>query len=158
MNATAQPSLTSRLSGRRLPGFRFAETMTGFVWMDGVRREMEFRVRAEAPDAREHLRTGRTDLLGTVHIEGLCEEAPLHGTLHIDLPRRIRYEFAFRDDGGRALRFVGQKDLSLLRPFQTISRLPGEVKDEAGRTVGYAQLRFRWRTLPAFLGSFRPLL
>jgi hypothetical protein len=126
--------------------------------MDGVRRDMEFRLRAEAQDVREHLRTGRTEILGTVRIAGLIDEAPLHGTLLIELPRRIRYEFAFRDGTGRRLRFAGQKDLSIFHPFRTISRLPGEVLDEAGRVVGHAQLRFRWRTLPAFLGSFRPLL
>src|SRR6185436_14995678 len=139
MNAPAQ-------STRRVPGFRFAETMTGFVWMDGVRRDMEFRVRAEAPDLGEHLRTGRTQMLGTVDVAGLCKDAPLHGTLWIELPRRIRYEFSFRA-GDRPLRFVGQKDLQLRHPLRTLSRLPGEVQDEAGRAIGHAQLRFRWRTL-----------
>lgn len=159
MNAPAQPGLLTDDAGPSgTVGFRFAETMTGTAWMDGVRRAMEFRVRAEADDLREHLRTGRTQILGQVDIAGVCEAAPLWGTLDIDLPRRIRYEFRFRDEAGRALTFVGQKDLKLLHLPRTLTHLPGEVRDEEGRVLGLCQLRFRLRTLPAFLGSFRPLL
>ena len=67
----------------------------------------------------------------------------------------IRYEFSFRDDQGRLLRFTGQKDLSLLHPVRTLKHLPGEVRDEHGGHVAHAKLRFRNRDLPAFLRSFR---
>ncbi|MCS6913349.1 MAG: hypothetical protein RMK29_02680 [Myxococcales bacterium] len=140
----------------RLPGFCFAETLSGHVFLQGQRRAMECRLRAEAQDIMDHLRTGRTAIAGAVDIEGVCHRAPLAGTLWIHLPRRIRYEFSFRTDDGRSLRFVGQKDIRLVHPLRTLTTLPGEVHDN-GRTIGLARLHFRWRTLPAFLGSFRPL-
>jgi hypothetical protein len=144
-----------------MPGFRFAEIMTGSAFLSGQRREMAFRIRARAPSLWEHLRSGRTHIEGTVTLEGVCREAPLEGDLWIRLPplgRSIRYEFTFAADDGRRLRFAGQKDIRLRDLVHTMRTLPGEVSDEAGREVARATLRFPLRTLPSFLLSFRPVL
>lgn len=145
--------------GSRLPGFRFAETMAGYAEVNGQRRDMSFRVEARATDLGDHLRTGRTEIRGAVTVAGLAQDAPLHGDLWI-LPlreRAIRYRFLFRDLSGRPLRFVGQKDLRLLRLPSTLTTLPGEILDESGQTVARTTLHFPLTTLRAFLTSFRPL-
>lgn len=140
---------------RRLPGFRFAESMHGTAVLNGEQRPMIFQVAAEAPDLSAYLRDGRTHLQGHVTINGLAKEAPLSGELWIKLLSRvIRYEFSFRDSRARLLSFRGQKDLSLLHPLRTLKTLPGEIRDEHGAQVAQAKLRFRTRDLPMFVRSF----
>lgn len=141
-----------------LPGFRFAETMSGHVAWGGQDRPMVFHLTAEAPLLKDYLHSGRTHIAGTVTIDGVVHDAPLQGELWIKLlSRLIRYEFSFRDDKGRLLQFAGQKDLSVLHPVRTLKNMPGEVRDEHGAHVAHAKLRFRSRDLPAFLRSFRPM-
>jgi hypothetical protein len=143
-------------------GFRFTETMSGTAFVDGQERPMHFHITASADDVLVHLRSGRARIEGDVHIDGLVQAAPLTGTLwlHLIRPffRSIRYEFSFVDDRGRALWFVGQKDLSMLAPLRTLTNLPGELRDARGERVGTASLRFSLRDLPGLLLSFRPVL
>ncbi len=143
---------------RHLPGFRFAETMAGHAEINGQRRDMEFQIEARATDPAEFLRSGRTEITGTVSIAGLVHDAALSGELWIrPLHRLIRYAFTFRDPAGRLLRFTGQKDLTLRHLLSSLTTLPGEVRDAGDQPVARAALVFPMKTLRAFLTSFRPL-
>ncbi len=143
----------------KVPGFRFAETMSGTAQMNGVKHHMVFQLSAEAPSLIDYARDGRTHIAGTVTIDQVADAAPLRGELWIHLFKRvIRYEFSFHSTEGKLLTFVGQKDLELLHPVRTLKNLPGDIRDEHGREVAHTKLRFRTRDLPAFLSSFRPLL
>ena len=138
--------------------FRFAETMSGTAVMNGQKHPMVFHLSVEAPSLRDYVRDGRTHIAGTVTIDHMVSDAPLRGELWIHLfQRTIRYEFAFRNTEGKMLSFTGQKDLRLLHLARTLKTLPGEIRDEHGRQIAHAKLRFRTRDLPSFLSSFRPL-
>ena len=141
-------------------GFRFAETMAGTAIIHGQRRDMHFDIEARCDNVWDYLRTGHTTIRGTVTVAGLAEQSSLHGNLWIRpiLGRSIRYEFRFCDHGGRPLVFFGEKHLRLLHLPTTLTTLPGEIRDEAGRPVAEAALRFPMSTLRAFLTSFRPLI
>jgi hypothetical protein len=142
----------------RLPGFRFDETMAGTITLAGETepRRILFCVHAEAARGVEYLRDGRTQLSGVISIERLTEAAPLTGALWIlPLQRVIRYEISFADAEGRALRFVGQKDVRLLDLRRTMTVLPGRLLDENQRELGRGEVRFSLAELPSFLNSFR---
>ncbi len=151
-------SVLSRLPRLRVPGFRFAETMSGTATMNGKQHDMVFRLSAEAPSLIDYVRDGRTHIAGTITIDGVASDAPLRGELWIHLMQRvIRYEFSFRGTEGKMLMFTGQKDLQVLHPMKTLKNLPGDIRDDHGKEVAHTKLRFRTRDLPSFLYSFRPL-
>lgn len=143
-------------------GFEFSETMAGTVeWTaePGKRQPFRFDVTVHADSTRDHFATGKAELRGTVYAPPKSRAAPAQGVITIRPfgpgDKRIRYELAFTADDGSTLEFVGQKDISYLRLFETFTTLPGELKDGAGRTVGTALTHFDPRHLWKFLRSFR---
>jgi len=141
-------------------GFHFDETMSGTFTPEGrdeAPRPLTFTVKVRAASLLRHLRTRSAALEGYVDADGLASHAVLAGTIFIDplLSRRIRYEFGFTGDDGRAYRFVGQKDVTPSRPIESMTTLPGEITDEAGQRVATALVHFDPKALPSFLGSFR---
>jgi hypothetical protein len=143
-----------------MTGFEFRETMAGSYIRDGAERPLRFTLRAHTGSLRHYLRDRSVTLEGHVDAEGLANHAVLAGTMILDpiLGRRIRYEFGFTGDDGQPYRFVGQKDVRLADLVGSMTTLPGEIVDESGARFATALVRFDRRQLPAFLGSFRPLL
>lgn len=141
----------------RLPGFHFRETMAGSYTRDGVERPMQFTVTARAGSLLGHLFDRKARLEGEVTMEGFASARPLEGELTIDplLGKIIRYEFTFAGDDGQRYRFIGQKDVKLLDPLNSMTTLPAEVQSADGKPVATAQLKFDTRDLPSFLGSWR---
>jgi len=142
-----------------LPLYGFTETMRG-TWTpeDGSgRRTMWFRAEADASDAIAYVKSGRVELGGKLHAEGLAEEVPTRGHMEVQpLSRRIGYELEFRGDDGERYRFVGQKTLRFSRILKTMTLLPGEVLGADGRRIGTARLHFDLKNdLIPFLGTFR---
>lgn len=141
----------------RLPGFSFDETMAGTLTLAGESqpRRILFCLHAEAARGLAYLRDGRTRLSGVISIERLTEAAPLTGSLWIlPLSRIIRYELSFEDADGKALRFVGQKDVRLLDLRRTMTVLPGRLLDQDDHELGRGEVRFSLSDLPSFLNSF----
>ena len=149
-------------------GFIMKEIMTGrheFERGFGPegKRPMEFRVTWGPEDAgafldsrdKEYMRSG---LAGTVTIDGLCSDAPCAGTLELRyfIDAKIVYRFEF-ETGGKSYRFLGEK--RNIRPWNlpvSHTTCYGELTEaESGRLVSRSVTRFRLRTLPAFLASFR---
>lgn len=151
-------------------GFAVTETMTGeheFVPPFGPpgKRRMEFRVTWGParlgpwldPAGGQFL---ASDLRGSVTADGLCREAPCTGRIELRYfrDRTIRYVFDF-EAGGNPYRFAGEK--ACIRPwnlpwshttcFGTIARR------DTGQLVSTSVTRFRLRSLPSFLASFRLL-
>ena len=141
-------------------GFQFEETMTGTYRRDGSDHRFEFRLRARQPSMLSFLRDRTATIEGHVDAAGLATHAVLAGTLLLDpiLGRRIRYDFGFTGDDGESYRFAGQKDVDPHHPVDTMTTLPGEILDDSGAVYATALVRFDPRSLPSFLGSFRPLL
>lgn len=152
---------------RRL-GFLMKEVMTGrheFERGFGPegKRPMEFRVAWGPQDAgafldsrdKGHMKSG---LAGTVTIAGLCDDAPCAGTLELRYftGAKIVYRFEF-EAGGKLYRFHGEK--RNIRPWNlpvSHTTCYGELTEaETGRLVSRSVTRFRLRTFPAFLASFR---
>lgn len=148
-----------------MSGFRFAETMSGSYVLDAPPGEgardlaMSFTVTAEVHSLQRFLRDKLATIEGEVVLEGRADHRALRGTLEMDLVpgRKLRYEFDFTDDAGRACRFAGQKDVELRRLVHTMTTLPGELFAD-GKRFASATVRFDARSdLLTFVSSFRPL-
>ena len=146
-----------------MSGFTFRETMSGSYFLDDEPARdlaMSFTIAAEVHDLAKFLRDRVAEIVGEVVLEGRADHRPLRGTLEMDLliGRKLRYEFGFTDDAGRACRFEGQKDVELGRLLETMTTLPGELRFVDGARFGTARVRFDARSdLGRFLASFRPL-
>ncbi len=136
----------------------FDETMAGQVNTPDGPRDFSFTVSVDGASflgawGRDFLR-----LTGTAHLQGVAQAAPLlEGSyLRIGLPfrRNLIYQLAFEDAEGHSYRFFGQKKIRYLIFPLTIRKLKGTLYRD-GESVGDATLLFSFRTLPAFVGSFR---
>jgi hypothetical protein len=145
-------------------GFQFDETMAGTVhWtapgLPTAPQPFHFKATAHAASTLSHLGDGRAVLRGVVHAPPLVDAADLSGVITIRPfgQRVIRYEFFFTGEGGKRYEFVGQKDIRWLAAVHSWTTLPGELRDEGGRTIGTAETRFDLRRDSwKFLRSFRP--
>ncbi|TXD38313.1 NAD(P)-dependent oxidoreductase [Lujinxingia vulgaris] len=92
---------------------------------------------------------------GTISIAGLALEAPLQGTVVLDyspLPK-MRYEFGFKDDEGRAHRLHFSREMTLPHPLCSWSTGHGELIDQWGDGLGRVKLSDQGATKPrAWLG------
>jgi hypothetical protein len=98
-------------------------------------------------------------LEGHVSVGGLVEQAACAGTLDLRYFQegKIRYTFDFKDGDGRAYRFVGEKrDIRPWNLHRTHATCFGTVTDlGSGQPVSESVTYFEWRTLPAFLSTFK---
>ena len=96
---------------------------------------------------------------GTVSVGGLVQNARCRGTLDLRYfsEAKIRYNFTFKDDQGRALRYIGEK--VNIRPWnlhRTHTTCYGTITDlGTGQELSKSILYFELQTMPAFLSSFR---
>ena len=139
-----------------MPGFHFHETMQGTYTRDGVERPMKFSLEARADSWLQHLRDRKAHINGTIDAEGLASARAIDGELTIDplIRRLIRYEFSFTGDDGKAYRFAGQKDVSILDLANSMTTLPAEIFD-GDKAIANALLKFDKKDLPSFLASWR---
>ena len=150
------------------PGFHMNEAMSGVHefeprYGEPGKRKMEFRVRWGTDRLSRWLNPlGRefmlSDLEGAVTIDGLCVDAPCHGTLHMRYFKdaTLRYTFEFQVSGV-PYRYVGEK--VHLRPWNLVwshttcfGRL---VRTDTGELVSTSVTHFRLRSAPRFLASVR---
>jgi NAD(P)-dependent dehydrogenase (short-subunit alcohol dehydrogenase family) len=152
----------------RRRGFLMKEVMTG--WHEFERgfgpegkRPMEFRVTWGPEDTGAFLDSRDTaymksGLTGAVTIDGLCDDAPCAGSLELRYftDAKIVYRFEF-EAAGKRYRFRGEK--RHIRPWNlpvSHTTCYGELTEaENSRLVSRSVTRFRLRTIPAFLASFR---
>jgi hypothetical protein len=159
--------LLGALRGRGV-GFAIDETMAGYhefepgFGPDG-RYPMAFSARWGPRDLAAFLDPlgeafQRAPLSGTVTVGGLCEAAPVTGTLAFSYVRgrSIRYTFDF-DVDGTAYTYVGEK--VNIRPWNLLTSHTtcfGTVTEAAtGRLVSRSVTHFAFRTGPRFLASLR---
>lgn len=164
----AASRLLSKSPGKGRLGFLMRETLAGAHEFEpaGARpgkRSMEFRVSWGPKDLGAfldpwHKDCLKSDLMGTVTIDGLCENAPCSGTLELRYFKdaKIVYRFGFEAEG-KTYRFLGEK--RGIRPWNLpISHTTcyGELTEAgSGELISRSVTRFRLLTLPAFLASFR---
>jgi hypothetical protein len=159
--------LVAMVRERRL-GFAVDEVMSGYHRFEpgfgsAGRLPMEFRVTWGTKNLRRYLdpkgdRFLVNNLEGSVSIGCLCKDVPCKGTLELKYfsEQAIRYSFVFEIDG-KAYHYVGEKvniwpwnlHVSHTICFGTL------VETETGKLVSRSVTRFRLRTFPAFLASFR---
>ncbi len=143
-------------------GFEFSETMAGTAeWSNepGKRQPFRFDITAHAASTRDHLRTGKATIRGTVYAPPVTRAGPAEGTIEIRVlgKKIIRYELGFVGDDGQHYELVGQKDISYLHPFASFTLLPAEILDAQQRRVATCETRFDLRRhWWSFLRSFRP--
>lgn len=101
-----------------------------------------------------------SDLLGSVTVDGLCREAPCAGRLELRYlrDRSIRYVFDFEVEG-TPYRFAGEKVQIRLwnLPWSHTTCYGTIIRKDTGQLVSTSVVRFRLRSLPSFLASFRPV-
>jgi hypothetical protein len=98
------------------------------------------------------------DLAGKVTIEGLCENAPMVGSLELlyFTEAKIRYTFSFEVNGTEYL-YIGEKvDIRPWNLHRTHTTCYGTLSEkETGRLVSRSVVYFRFRTAPKFALSLR---
>ena len=161
-------AIKAMLRQRRI-GFMMDEVMTGshhFVNGAGPEGEHDFSFRVtwgtrHLEDWLNPFGAGFMSnfLQGTVKVGGLVDEAPCQGTLDLRYFQEgsIRYTFDFKDQGGRPLRYLGEK--VNIRPWNlhhSHTTCFGTITDlRSGQDVSKSIVYFKFNTLPAFLGSVR---
>ena len=137
-------------------GFSFLETMEGTAQRTGERfdRPFRFEFHVEAPRLLGFFRTVVGEAEGYVRLDGLARQAIAKGTLELSpfQHKRIRYQFEFTGEDGKAYRFDGWKTINMLKPVSAWTTLPGTIYDADGQVWGTATLRF------SFQEHFAPLL
>lgn len=149
-------------------GFRIDETMAGTHRFEpgmGPEGDLPFRfdVRWGPEELGPWLRPGGPGFMvqpmsGTVTAGGLCDSAPIEGTLELKYISEgsIRYSFDLEAEG-KTYEYVGEK--VNIRPWNLpVSHTTcfGVLKEKkSGRLVSRSVTFFRMKTLPAFLASFR---
>src|SRR4051812_43082899 len=126
-------------------GFEFRETMSGSYHLDdapGRERAMSFTIRARVHSLARFLRDRLANIEGEVDLEGFADHRAMRGTLEIDplLGKKLVYTFRFESDDGRKCSFVGQKTVEFHRFLDTMTNLPGDIVDDAGKRLGTARL------------------
>ena len=144
-----------------MAAFQFIETMVGsyrLIARPDDERPMQFTLRARSPRLGEFLRRREVSIEGEVDAEDFADHRPLRGTLGLDVlgTGLLPYRFDFTANDGLAYRFDGMKRVRLARLMRTMTTLPAEILDAAGKAVATAELRFDVRSdLRKFLRSWR---
>jgi hypothetical protein len=143
-----------------MSGFEFHETMTGSFRLRGEERDrpMSFTVRARSPRWRAFLKKREVEIEGEVDAVGFADHRHLRGTLVMDtlFTRKLPYAFHFTGNDGEPYTFAGEKTVHLASLLESMTVLPGAIRDGRGVEVAEALLRFDVRSdLLRFLGSWR---
>ncbi len=142
-----------------MPSFEFHETMAGSVRLEGGdERAMSFTVRAYSGSMLGFLRRPRLEIEGEVDIEGFADHRHLRGSLSFDLfrQRRLSYHFDFRDNSDALYTFTGEKTIKDTGLVESMTILPGKIRNPEGTEIGDALLRFDLRSdLLKFIKSFK---
>jgi hypothetical protein len=113
-----------------------------------------FRVRARA--WRNLVRQRSVELSGSLSAAEMCDDAQVSGTVGFKVStRRIPYEFWFfatRPGATEKLRFLGEKDIHMIWPKDSVELLIASIFDESGAEIARARLRYRlkeeiWNTV-----------
>jgi hypothetical protein len=145
-------------------GFSFEETMSGSYHLLSSQldeRAISFSLFARVAGIRQFLKDKLARVQGEVNVEAFADHRPLEGTLALKLfdEQRLTYDFTFDANDGRRYRFHGQKDVTMIDLFDTMTTLPASIYDAAGSEIARAVLRFDARAnLATFLRSWRARL
>lgn len=141
----------------------FRETMAGSFHLTtdpGDERPMSFTVKARAVETGlwAFLKNPEMAIEGEVDAEGFADHRRLQGTLNLDILRtkKMLYAFRFTANDGAIYVFEGKKTIVVSELVESMTVLPGAIKDTYGVEVGRALLRFDLRSdLLKFLRTFR---
>ncbi len=145
-------------------GFEFRETMSGsytLIGQPGVERPLRFSLRVHAEDALAHARDHVARASGTLEMDGFADEVAVAGTLVLTplTKRVIRCELTFVANDGLPYKLQGQKDIRFSDLVGSLTTLPAQIVDAAGKPVAKAQVTFDVRAdLLKFIASWKPLL
>ncbi len=142
------------------PSDRASGSRSGSSARLGEDRPMSFTIRARAAATSwlGFLRHPEMEIEGEIDAEGFADHKHLRGSLGLDVlrTRTLPYAFRFTANDGATYSFEGMKTVSTTELAESMTVLPGSIKDEGGAEVGRALLRFDLRSdLLKFLRSFR---
>jgi hypothetical protein len=119
---------------------------------------ISFTIRAKSQPLLRFLRRPEVEIEGEIDAPGLANHRYLRGTLGMDLLRTgtLPYAFRFTGENDKPYLFEGQKDVTVRAFVESMTVLPGAIKDDDGVEIARALLRFDARSdLFKFLRSFR---
>ena len=144
-----------------MSAFEFRETMAGSFHLTAeplVEHPISFSVRARSRRLLRFLISPVVEIEGEIDAPPIATHRALRGTLGMDVLRTgtLPYSFRFEGDDGKSYVFEGKKTYSLTEIVESMTVLPGVIKDDGGSEVARALLRFDARSdLFKFLKSFR---
>jgi hypothetical protein len=117
---------------------------------------IQFDCVATADEFQQYTKDGRMQLRGTLRAENIASEVPCEGELLILLPRQkqLKYAIQFRGDDQQTYTLSGEKRVRYLDLLYTMTHLNIEILDAEGRPVGFGEMTFDLRDLPAMVKSF----
>lgn len=147
-------------------GFKIDEVMTGYHYFTnderGLKRKMEFRATWGPEDIKSFLtpqpdKFMRAPLYGDVTIEGLCDKAPIEGTIELDYFGRgtITYEFVFKAND---VWYLYQGEKVNIKPWNVLTShttCVGSLYDGKGFNVSNSVTFFKLSSMFSFLASLR---
>lgn len=149
-------------------GFKMDEVMTGQHWFEPGEGPagphfMEFSGKWGPDDVRDWANPSSDQFMnqvleGKATVGGLCDDAPMIGTLKLDYfgEHKLRYTFNF-EAGGTEYKYVGEK--VNIRPWNLpVSHTTcfGRLTEaKTSKLVSTSVTFFKLHTSPKFLGSFR---
>jgi hypothetical protein len=138
-------------------GLEYTEAFTGTLYyLEKPEVEIPIQVKftVHARSLRAFLSQRAVALRGAIYSPSFGEdEASLTGTVGFKISaRRVPYEFWFQSQTMGRLRFLGEKDIHLVWPRESIELLTASLFNELGVELGRARLRFdlrreAWNTL-----------
>jgi hypothetical protein len=138
-------------------GVEYTEAFAGsFYYLEKPEVEIPINVKftIHARSLRAFLSQRSVTLRGMISSPSFGEnEASLTGTVGFKMSaRRVPYEFWFQSGTQGRLRFLGEKDIHIVWPRESIELLTASLFDEYGAELGRARLRFdlrreAWNTL-----------
>ena len=139
-------------------GLSFYETMSGsFEDLRGCCWPGAFEIRAEATSARAFALTGEARVTGILDAAPLIGHTAVQGTIRIRpiRERAITYDLHFQDEEEVPWRLAGRKDISPLRPIESLTHLAATLyrRDEV---QAKANLHFDLADLRHFAASWHP--
>lgn len=123
-----------------------------------VERPLSFTIQTESRDLLSFVRQPELSVFGEITAEGFADHKVTRGTLTIDVLRTglLPYFLYFRGNDGKPYSFEGRKVIVPGAFLESMTVLPGALRDERGREIGRALVRFDLRSdLINFLKSFR---
>lgn len=143
-------------------GFRFHIKLNG-DWVDkksGIKAPVSLLIETEFPTITRLALDLEGNIDGHLSIDGLVQDAPIRGTIHVRLLSEggVYWEMGFDDAEQNPYRLALSCRINPLHPIESLTHIDGELRNASANLVGHVELSFDMRSqLFPSLTTFRLL-